>query len=94
MPSFDQFIVWIVVGLIGGSLTGLLVTWEKEGFGRARNFALGLLGALVGEFLFRLIGLFPELDKYTISLRDIVAAILGSLIILAALWFWQRSKTQ
>ena len=59
MPSFDQFIVWIVVGLIGGSLAGLLVTRQKEGFGRARNFILGLVGALVGDFLFRLVGFLP-----------------------------------
>ena len=59
MPSFDQFVVWIAVGLIGGSLAGLLVTREKQGFGHARNFALGLVGALVGGFLFRLLGLFP-----------------------------------
>ena len=45
MPSFDQFIVWIVVGLIGGSLAGLLVTRQKEGFGRARNFILGLVAS-------------------------------------------------
>jgi hypothetical protein len=42
--------------------------------------------------IFRLFGLFPRLDKIAISLRDIVAAFLGSLILLAALWLWQRFK--
>jgi uncharacterized membrane protein YeaQ/YmgE (transglycosylase-associated protein family) len=92
MPSFDQFIVWIVVGLIGGSLAGLLVTRQKEGFGRARNFILGLVGALVGDFLFRLVGFLPGLDKYAISLRDIIGALVGSFIVLAALWFWNRNS--
>jgi uncharacterized membrane protein YeaQ/YmgE (transglycosylase-associated protein family) len=92
MPTFDQFIAWMVVGLIGGSLAGLLITWEKEGFGRLRNFCLGLAGALVGDFLFRMLGLFPELDAFAISLRDIVAAVAGSLIVLGALWFWQRRE--
>lgn len=92
MPSFDQFIVWIVVGLIGGSLAGSLVTWEKQGFGRGRNLGLGLAGALIGGFLFRLLGLFPDLDRYSISLRDIVAAVVGSLIVLGALWYWERTK--
>ena len=91
MPSFDQFVVWIIVGLIGGSLAGALITWDKTGFGRWRNLGLGLAGALVGGFLFRLLGLFPELDSITISLRDIVSAIVGSLIVLAGLWYWQRS---
>jgi uncharacterized membrane protein YeaQ/YmgE (transglycosylase-associated protein family) len=92
MPSIDQLIVWIVVGLIGGGLAGLIVKWDREGFGTLRNLGLGLAGALVGGLLFRLFGLFPALDKFAVSLRDIVAAVVGSLIVLAALWLWQRSK--
>jgi uncharacterized membrane protein YeaQ/YmgE (transglycosylase-associated protein family) len=93
MPSIDQFIVWIVVGLLGGSLAGLIMTWEREGFGLLRNLGLGLAGAIVGGLLFRLFGLLTGLDKIAISLRDIVAAIVGSLIVLVALWLWQRFKT-
>jgi uncharacterized membrane protein YeaQ/YmgE (transglycosylase-associated protein family) len=91
MPTLDQFIVWIVVGLIGGALAGSLSTWSKEGFGRAKNLGLGLAGALIGGFLFRLFGLFPDLDKYAISLRDVIAAVIGSLIVLAVIWYYQRS---
>jgi len=93
MPTVDQFIVWIVVGLLGGSLAGLLITWERKGFGLVRNLAVGLVGALVGGLLFRLVGLFPALDKVAISLRDVVAAVLGSLLVLITLWLWRRSKT-
>ena len=82
MPSFAQTIVWVVVGLIGGSLASRLVTWDKVGFGRWTNLGIGLLGALIGGALFRLLGLWPQLDLITISLRDIVAAVIGSLIIL------------
>jgi uncharacterized membrane protein YeaQ/YmgE (transglycosylase-associated protein family) len=91
MPSFAQVIVWIVIGLIGGALAGRLVTWDHEGFGRWRNLVLGLAGALVGGLLFRMLGLFPELDKYAVSLRDVVAAVAGSLIVLAGLWLWGQS---
>ena len=92
MPSLYQLIVWIVVGLLGGSLAGLLITWEREGFGLLRNLGVGLAGALVGGFLFRAFGIFPDLDKIAVSLRDIVAALVGSLLVLAALWLWRRSK--
>jgi uncharacterized membrane protein YeaQ/YmgE (transglycosylase-associated protein family) len=91
MPSLSQIIVWIVVGLLGGTLAGLLIKWDRKGFGLIRNLGLGLVGAFVGGLLFRLLGLFPELDKYAISLRDVVAAVVGSLLVLAALWLWQRS---
>jgi uncharacterized membrane protein YeaQ/YmgE (transglycosylase-associated protein family) len=90
MPSLSQLIVWIAVGLLGGTLAGLLIKWDRKGFGLVRNLGLGLVGAFVGGLLFRLFGLFPELDKYAISLRDVVAAVVGSLLVLAALWLWQR----
>ncbi len=93
MPSIDQLIVWIVVGLIGGGLAGLLITWDREGFGLIRNLGLGLAGAVVGGLIFRIFGLFPGLDKIAISLRDIVAAVVGSLIVLLVLWIWKRSSS-
>ena len=92
MPTFGQVVVWIVMGLIGGSLAGSLLTWSKAGLGRWKNLAVGLAGALIGGFLFRMLGLFPELDNYSISMRDIVAATVGSLIVLAAWWALNRSK--
>ncbi len=90
MPSMDQLIVWIVVGLIGGSLASSAITWNREGFGRLRNLGLGLAGALIGGLLFRLFGWFPNLDRISVSLRDIVSAVVGSLIVLAAIWLWRR----
>ena len=92
MPSLAQIIVWIVIGLVGGSLAGLMITWDRRGFGLLRNMGVGLVGALVGGLLFRTFGLFPGLDKISISLRDVVAAVVGSLIVLGAVWIWQRSR--
>ena len=37
-----------------------------------------------------MLGLFPNLDWISISLRDVVAAFVGSLILLAALWAWDK----
>ena len=90
MPTLAQLIVWIIVGLIGGSLAGLLVRRDRKGFGFIQNLGVGLAGALVGGFLFRMLRLLPGLDKVSISLRDIVSALVGSLIVLAALWAWRR----
>jgi uncharacterized membrane protein YeaQ/YmgE (transglycosylase-associated protein family) len=90
MLSLDRIVVWIIVGLVGGSLAGLIIKREPRGFGFARNLVLGLAGALVGGLLFRLLGLLPELDRVMISLRDVVAAVVGSLIVLAARWLWHR----
>lgn len=92
MPSVDQIVVWIVVGLLGGGLAGALTTWERGGFGLFRNLALGLAGALIGGLLFRVFGIWPGLDKIAISLRDIVAAVAGSLLLLPALWLWRKFR--
>ena len=92
MVSLTQFIVWLIVGLLGGSIAGLIVRRERRGFGVWRNLGLGLAGAVVGGLLFWLLGLFPELDSVRISLRDVVAAIVGSFVVLAALGLWQRWK--
>ena len=92
MLSLDRIIVWIIIGLVGGSLAGLIVKRERKGFGLLRNFGLGLAGALVGGFLFRIFRILPALDQVMVSLRDVVAAIVGSLIVIAALWLWHRFR--
>ena len=88
--SLDQVVVWLIIGLLGGSLAGLIIKRERKGFGALRNLGLGLTGAFVGGLLFRLFGLFRGLDRVTISLRDVVAAVVGSLLVLAVVWLWQR----
>ena len=92
MPSLAQVIVWIIVGLLGGSLAALVITRERKGFGILRNLGIGLLGALVGGLLFRLFGIFPGLDRVAVSLRDVVAALIGSFLVLAVIGLWQRFK--
>ena len=62
MPSLAQFSVGIFMGLVGGSLGGLVITRERKGLGLVRNMGLGLAGAIVGGLLFRLLGLLNGLD--------------------------------
>lgn len=90
MPTTSQLFVWVVVGLIGGSLAGRLITWKRGGFGLWPNLGLGLVGALIGGFLFRMFDWLPYLNTISISLRDIVSAVAGSLIVLLALWVWRQ----
>lgn len=93
MASIGQVMVWIIIGLIGGSLAGYLIKRDRHGFGTIRNLGLGLLGALAGGFLFRIFGLFETLDRYAVSLRDVMAAVVGSLLVLALYWYWGRAKS-
>ena len=90
--SLPQLIVWVIVGLAGGTLAGVIVKRRSRGFGFFVNLALGLAGAVIGGVLFHLLGLFPNLDKLSVSMRDVVAALVGSLLVLLILWLWQRYK--
>jgi uncharacterized membrane protein YeaQ/YmgE (transglycosylase-associated protein family) len=90
MPSLAHFITWIVMGLLGGGLAGIIITRQRKGVGLAWNMGLGLAGAVVGGLLFHLLGLLSGLNQISISLRDIVTAFVGSLIVIAAIGLWQR----
>jgi uncharacterized membrane protein YeaQ/YmgE (transglycosylase-associated protein family) len=88
--SWAQIIVWLIIGLIGGTLAGAVVRWQREGFGLWENLGIGLVGALVGGLLFRLFNLLPGLEVVSISLRDVVSALIGSLLFLIGLWIWHK----
>ncbi len=66
-----------------------MVNRQRRGFGLPLNLLIGCGGAVLGGALFWLFNLFPTLDTIAISLRDIVAAVIGSFFVLLALWFWK-----
>jgi uncharacterized membrane protein YeaQ/YmgE (transglycosylase-associated protein family) len=90
--TINQLILWLVVGAIAGSLAGRVVTLSSTGLGRWTGLGVGLVGALIGGALFRLFSIWPGLDSISISLRDVVAAFLGSLVFLLILWLIGRSR--
>ena len=90
--SASQVIVWLVVGAVAGSFVGAIFTRSKEGYGRIRNFALGLAGAAVGGLLFRLFRIDLGLAEISISAEDLVAAVLGSALLISGHAIWKRSR--
>lgn len=89
-----KIVVWIIVGALAGSLAGLAVTRKREGFGKLENLGLGLVGALIGGFLFDLLRIDLGLASVSVSLHDLVAAFVGSLLFLAALTFARRRRAK
>jgi uncharacterized membrane protein YeaQ/YmgE (transglycosylase-associated protein family) len=71
-------ISWIVIGLIAGWLAG--VAMKGGGYGIIGDILVGLLGALIGGFLF---GLLVEGD--TGFWGSMVVAFLGACILIAIL---------
>ena len=84
--TWSLIIVWLIVGALAGSLVGMLVKRTKKGFGQAANIGIGLVGALVGGLFFKVFHIDLGLGNIVVSLEDLVAAIIGSLIFVVVIW--------
>ena len=80
--SIGQVIVWIIVGGFAGTLAGRVVTMKKEGLGRWTNFLVGIVGALLGGELFKLLRIDFGLGDLKVTFEDLIAAFVGSLLVI------------
>ena len=88
--TIGKIVVWLILGALAGSLAGRAVTFSRSGFGRWINLGVGMLGAVVGGFLFSLLGINLGLGEIKIALEDVISAFLGSLLCIAAWWLIRR----
>ena len=70
-------ISWIILDLIAGFIGSKIV--ESEGQGFWLNIALGIVGALVGGFLFDLFG---ASGVTGLNIYSMIVAIVGSIVVL------------
>jgi uncharacterized membrane protein YeaQ/YmgE (transglycosylase-associated protein family) len=68
---------WIILGLIAGFIGSKIV--DRQGQGLWLNIALGIVGALVGGFLFDLFG---ATGVSGLNLWSMVVAVAGSVVVL------------
>jgi uncharacterized membrane protein YeaQ/YmgE (transglycosylase-associated protein family) len=52
--------VWIIAGILAGTVTGMIVKGNRWGFGVLRNLGLGMTGPLAGGILFPRFPAFSE----------------------------------
>ena len=86
IPTLGEFVVWLIVGGLVGSLTGMIVTFKRGGLGRWTNLGVGLGGAVIGGGLFNILNIDLGLGELKVSFEDLVSAFAGSLILLVAWW--------
>jgi uncharacterized membrane protein YeaQ/YmgE (transglycosylase-associated protein family) len=84
--TLSQFVVWLVVGAVAGTLVGRLITFKKEGLGRWTNLGLGMVGALIGGLLFKLFRIDLGLGEIKVTFEDLIAAVFGSLLFVGVWW--------
>ena len=85
-----KLIVWALVGSFAGALAGRIATRQRAGYGRWTNLLIGMLGALVGGWLFAWLGIDFGLGQITVSVADLIAAFVSSLLCIAAWALWRR----
>jgi uncharacterized membrane protein YeaQ/YmgE (transglycosylase-associated protein family) len=72
-----SFIAWIVLGLISGFIASKLV--NKTGEGLVLDIVLGIIGALVGGWLFNEFGM---AGVSGVNLYSMLVAVVGAVIVL------------
>jgi uncharacterized membrane protein YeaQ/YmgE (transglycosylase-associated protein family) len=90
--TLGQFLVWLIVGGLAGTLTGRLVTFKKEGLGRWTNLGVGMVGALIGGLLFKVFHIDLGLGDLKVTFEDLIAAFAGSLLFVAVWWLVSKYR--
>ena len=70
-------ISWIILGLIAGFIGSKIVNRQGQGFWH--DIALGIIGALVGGYLFDLFG---ASGVTGLNIYSMVVAVVGSIVVL------------
>ena len=74
-----SFLAWIVLGLISGFIASKIV--NKTGAGTVMDIVLGVVGAVVGGWLFSTFG---HVGVTGLNLYSVLVAVVGSIIVLIA----------
>jgi uncharacterized membrane protein YeaQ/YmgE (transglycosylase-associated protein family) len=80
-----SILAWIILGLIAGFLASKIV--NKQGEGVLLDIVLGVIGAVVGGVLFRLIGLGGVSG---LNLHSLIVAIIGAIFVLVVYHAFRR----
>jgi uncharacterized membrane protein YeaQ/YmgE (transglycosylase-associated protein family) len=76
-------ILFILIGIAAGWLAGKMM--KGRGFGLVGDLVVGIVGALVGGFLFRILDLLPSG-----LVGSLITATVGALVLIAALRSMKR----
>ena len=91
--TIAQIVTWFIIGLLAGYVVAALTNRPRSGAALFEVLGLGLVGALLGGLIFKLLGILPSLDAISISLRDVVSAVVGALLLLVGVAIVRRRGT-
>ncbi len=86
--SIETVLLWAVIGLLAGWLASAVV---GGGFGVVGDIVVGVVGAFLGGFLFRQLGVQVPIGGIA---GTIFVAFIGAVVLLLILRLFGRSKTK
>ena len=72
-----SFVVWILLGLIAGFIASKII--NKRGDGLIRDILLGVIGAVVGGWLFHAFGMSGVTG---LNIYSLIVAVIGAVVVL------------
>jgi uncharacterized membrane protein YeaQ/YmgE (transglycosylase-associated protein family) len=81
--QLSELIVWLMIGAVAGLIAGILI--RGRGQGPLLNILVGMIGALIGGLIFDALNINPNLGELVFTGRDLLAAVIGSMIFLIVL---------
>jgi uncharacterized membrane protein YeaQ/YmgE (transglycosylase-associated protein family) len=81
-----SFLAWIVLGLVAGFIASKIVNKQGEGF--LLDIVLGIVGAVVGGWLFGLLG---ASGVSGVNIYSLLVAVVGAIVVLFTYHLIRRS---
>ncbi len=82
-----NIILWIILGGVAGWIASLLMKRDAQ-MGALANIIVGIIGAILGGFLFNLIGLPGDTG---FNLWTLLVAVIGAVVLLFLLGIFRRA---
>jgi uncharacterized membrane protein YeaQ/YmgE (transglycosylase-associated protein family) len=84
--NLELFAMWMLVGLLAGWLAGFVM--KGGGYGLAGDIVLGLVGSLLGSWIFRALGVNVSAGLF----MAVVVAFVGAVLVIGAQrMIWARA---
>ena len=80
--SRDEIVAWVIMGVLVGSLAGMMTSLKSSGLGKAGRLMLGLAGAFLGGVIVHVakfdLGMGPVLIRY----EELLFAFAGAIVLI------------
>ena len=89
-----NFILWLLFGALVGWLASIVMRTDAQQ-GALLNIVVGIIGAMLGGFLFNLLGLSgTNINNSNFSLSSLIVSFIGAVILLAIVNLVRRGRVR